>query len=134
LAYQTDRKYDAIVIMGVIEHLPQYDRVLAKFVSLLKPGGNIYLDGSACTRKYELSAFMVKYIYPGNHSFRVGHDFLDNLARTPLRVLEIFNDATAIFSPFSSGRITSMLTVSSSLSALGNSPTGLSSVSVGCSI
>ena len=23
LAYQTDRKYDAIVIMGVIEHLPQ---------------------------------------------------------------------------------------------------------------
>ena len=50
LAYQTDRKYDAIVIMGVIEHLPQYDRVLAKFATLLKPGGNIFLDGSACTR------------------------------------------------------------------------------------
>ena len=65
LAYQTDRKYDAIVIMGVIEHLPQYDRVLAKFASLLKPGGYIFLDGSACTRKYELSSFMVKYIYPG---------------------------------------------------------------------
>ena len=68
--------------MGVIEHLPQYDRVLAKFVSLLKPGGNIFLDGSACTRKYELSSFMVKYIYPGNHSFLVLHDFLDELART----------------------------------------------------
>jgi 2-polyprenyl-3-methyl-5-hydroxy-6-metoxy-1,4-benzoquinol methylase len=38
LAYQTDRKYDAIVIMGVTEHLPQYNRVLAKFVSLLKLG------------------------------------------------------------------------------------------------
>ena len=57
--------------MGVIEHLPQYDRVLAKFASLLKPGGYIFLDGSACTRKYELSSFMVKYIYPGNHSFLV---------------------------------------------------------------
>jgi cyclopropane-fatty-acyl-phospholipid synthase len=100
LAYQTDRKYDAIIIMGVIEHLPQYDRVLAKIVPLLKPGGNIYLDGSACTRKYELSAFMVKYIYPGNHSFLVLHDFLDNLARTPLRVLEIFNDRYSYFLTF----------------------------------
>src|SRR6476660_7946692 len=30
LQYQTDRKYDAIVIMGVIEHLPQYKPVLDK--------------------------------------------------------------------------------------------------------
>ena len=37
LAYQTDQRYDAIVIMGVIEHLPPYGRVLAKFVSLLRP-------------------------------------------------------------------------------------------------
>ena len=100
LAYRTERKYDAIVIMGVIEHLPQYDRVLARFASLLKPGGYIFLDGSACTRKYELSAFMVKYIYPGNHSFLVLHDFLDKLARTPLRVLEIFNDRYSYFLTF----------------------------------
>ena len=37
LEYRTDRKYDAIVMMGVIEHLPQYEQVLAKFQSLLKP-------------------------------------------------------------------------------------------------
>lgn len=100
LAYQTERKYDGIVIMGVIEHLPQYDRVLNKFASLLKPGGYIFLDGSACTRKYELSAFMVKYIYPGNHSFLVLHDFLDKLAKTPLRVLEVFNDRYSYFLTF----------------------------------
>jgi cyclopropane-fatty-acyl-phospholipid synthase len=100
LAYQTERKYDAIVIMGVIEHLPQYDRVLSRFVSLLKPGGYIFLDGSACTRKYELSSFMVKYIYPGNHSFLVLHDFLDKLAATQLRVLEILNDRYSYFLTF----------------------------------
>ena len=100
LTYQTERKYDAIVIMGVIEHLPQYDRVLDRFASLLKPGGYIFLDGSACTRKYELSSFMVKYIYPGNHSFLVLHDFLDKLAATPLRVLEIFNDRYSYFLTF----------------------------------
>ena len=60
LAYKTDRKYDAVVIMGVIEHLPHYDKVLAKFMELVKPGGNIFLDGSACIKKYELSSFMVK--------------------------------------------------------------------------
>ncbi len=92
LEYQTDRKYDAIVIMGVIEHLPDYLRVLRKFVSLVKPGGRIFLDGSACTKKYELSSYMVKYIYPGNHSFLVLHDFLDKLAKTPLEVEEIFSD------------------------------------------
>ena len=100
LAFQSDRKYDAIVIMGVIEHLPQYDRVLAKFASLLKPGGYIFLDGSACTKKYELSSFMVKYIYPGNHSFLVLHDFLDKLARTQFHVLEIFNDRYSYFLTF----------------------------------
>jgi cyclopropane-fatty-acyl-phospholipid synthase len=49
LEYQTDTKYDAIVIMGVIEHLPDYLRVLRKFMSLGKPGARIFLDGSACT-------------------------------------------------------------------------------------
>jgi cyclopropane-fatty-acyl-phospholipid synthase len=100
LEYATERKYDAIVIMGVIEHLPQYDRVLDKFMSLLKPGRSIFLDGSACTKKYELSSFMVKYIYGGNHSFLVLHDFLTTLARTPLEVLEILNDRTNYFLTF----------------------------------
>ena len=86
LAYDADRTYDAIVIMGVIEHLPQYKRVLDKFVTLIKPGGKIFLDASACTKKYELSSYMVKYIYGGNHSFLVLHDFLEKLAQTPLEV------------------------------------------------
>jgi cyclopropane-fatty-acyl-phospholipid synthase len=100
LQYQTARKYDAIVIMGVIEHLPQYKAVLDKFMTLLKPGKFVFLDGSACTKKYELSSFMVKYIYGGNHSFLVLHDFLDKLAKTPFQVLEIFNDRYSYFLTF----------------------------------
>jgi len=98
--YTTDQKYDAIVIMGVIEHLPDYQRVLEKFQTLLKPGGRIFLDGSACTKKYELSSFMVKYIYPGNHSFLVLDDFLNKLAKTKLEVEEIFNDRVSYFLTF----------------------------------
>ena len=69
-------------------------------MSLIKPGGRIFLDGSACTKKYELSSYMVKYIYGGNHSFLVLHDFLDKLAKTPLEVLEIQNDRHSYFLTF----------------------------------
>jgi len=100
LEYETDRKFDAIVIMGVIEHLPNYRAVLERFMTMLKPGRFIFLDGSACTRKYELSSYMVKYIYGGNHSFLVLHDFLDKLAKTPLQVLEILNDRHSYFLTF----------------------------------
>ncbi len=93
-------RYDAIVIMGVIEHLPDYLRVLQKFLTLLKPGGRIFLDGSACIKKYELSSFMVKYIYPGNHSFLVLDDFLNKLARTPFQVEEVLNDRVSYFLTF----------------------------------
>lgn len=98
--YKSDVKYDAIVIMGVIEHLPDYLRVLEKFQTLVKPGGRIFLDGSACTKKYELSSFMVKYIYPGNHSFLVLDDFLNKLGKTKLEVEEIFNDRVSYFYTF----------------------------------
>ena len=100
LEYQTDRQFDAIVIMGVIEHLPDYQRVLEKFQAILKPGGRVFLDGSACTKKFELSSYMVKYIYGGNHSFLVLHDFLDKLARTNLEVTEIHNDRYSYFLTF----------------------------------
>lgn len=48
--------------------------MLDKFTTLLKLRRRTFLDGSACTRKYELSSFMVKDIYGGNHSFLVLHD------------------------------------------------------------
>jgi cyclopropane-fatty-acyl-phospholipid synthase len=100
LSYETERKYDAIVIMGVIEHLPQYKAVLDKFATLIKPGRAIFLDGSANTKKYELSSFMVKYIYGGNHSFLVLHDLMTQLATTPLVVEELFNDRESYFYTF----------------------------------
>jgi cyclopropane-fatty-acyl-phospholipid synthase len=100
LCYETEETYDAIVIMGVIEHLPQYGQVAKKFTSLLKPGGKIFLDGSACTKKYQLSSFMVKHIYPGNHSFLVLHEFIAALSTTPLRVTDLFNDSASYFLTF----------------------------------
>ena len=100
LEYDPKEKFDAIVIMGVIEHLPNYERVLKKFDHLLKPGGLVFLDGSAARKKYELSTFMVRYIYPGNHSFLVLDDFVNKVAKTPFEMLEIKNDRHSYYLTF----------------------------------
>jgi len=98
--YEPEEKFDAIVIMGVIEHLPHYERVLRKFYALLKPGGRVFLDGSAARKKYELSTFMVRHIYPGNHSFLVLDDFLNKLNKTEFELLEVQNDRWSYFLTF----------------------------------
>jgi cyclopropane-fatty-acyl-phospholipid synthase len=98
--YQPKEKFDAIVIMGVIEHLPDYERVLKKFSSLLKPGGKVFLDGSAWKKKYELSTFMVRHIYPGNHSFLVLDDFLNKMFKTDFEVDAIHNDRWSYYLTF----------------------------------
>ncbi|MEX2165901.1 MAG: class I SAM-dependent methyltransferase [Methyloceanibacter sp.] len=98
--YEPKEPFDSIVIMGVIEHLPDYERVLKKFNRLLKPGGRVFLDGSAAKKKYELSTFMVRHIYPGNHSFLVLDDFLNKLAKTDLEVMEVQNDRWSYFLTF----------------------------------
>ena len=98
--YEPEEKFDAIVIMGVIEHLPNYERVLRKFFALLKPGGLVFLDGSAARKKYELSTFMVRHIYPGNHSFLVLDDFLNKLNNTAFELLEVQDDRWSYFLTF----------------------------------
>jgi len=98
--YEPDEKFDAIVIMGVIEHLPHYERVLRKFYALLKPGGLVFLDGSAARKKYELSTFMVRHIYPGNHSFLVLDDLLNKLNKTEFELLEVQDDRWSYFLTF----------------------------------
>ena len=100
LEYQTDKPYDAIVIMGVIEHLPNYLAVAQKFRTLVKRGGKIFLDGSATVTKYELSSFMVKYIYAGNHSFLDLGDFVTKVNKSPLRITELFDDRHSYFLTF----------------------------------
>lgn len=92
LAYRSAEPYDAIVVLGVMEHLPDYRAALGQFHRLLKPGGRVYLDASAARRKYEASTFISRYIYPGNHSFFCLHDFLAALAETPFALQAVHND------------------------------------------
>jgi len=92
LAYNSSEPYDAIVILGVMEHLPDYPAVLRQLQRLLKPGGRVYLDASALREKYGKPNFIARYIFPADHAFLCLHDFLHAVAKTPMEVLAVHND------------------------------------------
>jgi cyclopropane-fatty-acyl-phospholipid synthase len=84
--------YDAIVNLGVTEHLPDYGKTLKKYEALLKPGGKVYLDASATRKKHGQVAFLVKYIYPGNGSLMCLHEYLAEVARSPFNLRGVWDD------------------------------------------
>lgn len=85
-------RYDAIVNLGVTEHLPDYGETLKHYARLLKPGGRICLDASATRQKYDVSAFFERYIFRGNGTPLCLHDYLAQVARSPFEVETVIND------------------------------------------
>jgi cyclopropane-fatty-acyl-phospholipid synthase len=79
LAYEPDALYDAIVILGVIEHIPQYAYFFEFVNRHLKPGGRVYVDASASPMKYQMASFIRKYIYPGFASCLYLPEFLKHM-------------------------------------------------------
>lgn len=93
LEHTAPEPYDAIAILGVMEHLPDYPAVLRSFERLLKPGGRVYLDASAFREKYSKPTFVSRHIFPGDHSYFCLHAFLAAAAaRSEMEVLAVHND------------------------------------------
>lgn len=91
-AHRPAERYDAIVVLGVTEHLPDYPATLKKYRALLKPGGKVYLDASASRKKYDVSSFMERHVFPGNGSPMCLHDYLAAVAASPFRLEGVHDD------------------------------------------
>jgi len=89
-------RFDAIVNLGVTEHLPDYRRTLAQYRKLLKPGRRIYLDAYSGHR-HGMPAFISKWVFQGNTSPLCLEKYLAELARTPFELIEIRNDRINYF-------------------------------------
>lgn len=92
LGYSAPEPYNAIVILGVMEHLPDYPAVLRQCQRLLKSGGRVYLDASAFREKYSKPTFVSRHIFPGDHSYFCLHEFLAAVAKSQMEVLAVHND------------------------------------------
>lgn len=92
LEYASEEPYDAIVNLGVTEHLPDYAATLAQYEKLLKPGGRVFLDACASRTKYGFSSFVLSHVWPGNATPLQLTDYLDAVAKTPFELIEVRND------------------------------------------
>jgi cyclopropane-fatty-acyl-phospholipid synthase len=90
--HRPDRPYDALVNLGVTEHLPDYRGTLERYRALLKPGGKVYLDASAAREKHDVSTFFERHIFRGNGSQLCLHEYLTELSRTPFELEAVHND------------------------------------------
>ena len=92
LEYTSQEPYDAIVNLGVTEHLPDYPATLAQYERLLKPGRRVFLDACATRTKYPFSSFVLSHIWPGNTTPLQLTDYLDAVAKSPFELMEVHND------------------------------------------
>ena len=92
LTHTPEEPYDAVVIYGVIEHIPNYRRFVRHLWKCLKPGGRLYLDASASREKYSVSGFSRRYIWPGTHTFLCLQDLVRELLYHGMDVIEVKNE------------------------------------------
>jgi cyclopropane-fatty-acyl-phospholipid synthase len=92
LDHKPEEPYDHVVILGVIEHIPNYRRFARTMWDVLKPGGRVYLDGSAAVQKFAVSAFTRDYIWPGTHTFMTLQDVLAEFLYHGFAVLDVANE------------------------------------------
>lgn len=92
LEYESKERFDAIVNLGVTEHLPDYTATLAQYERLLKPGGRVFLDACASRAKYSFSSFVLSHVWPGNTTPLQLTDYLNAVAKTPFELIDVRND------------------------------------------
>ena len=91
LEFEADEPFDAIVNLGVTEHLPDYLRTLAQYERLLKPGRRVYLDAYS-GEKHGMPSFISKWVFQGNTSPLCLREYLAEVAKTPFEVVLVKND------------------------------------------
>ena len=90
--YQPQEPFDAIVLLGAIEELADYQGVMERLACWVKPGKRVYLDFMAATRGFIFPAFISKYIYQGRTSRVYLPKFLKAVTRSPFEILALYND------------------------------------------
>lgn len=90
--YEPGRQFDAISLMGSIEHLANYGAVMRRLERWLRPGGRIYMDFAARDRPWGTAAFVTRYVWPGAFRLVYPPSFMRALARSHFDVVDLEND------------------------------------------
>jgi cyclopropane-fatty-acyl-phospholipid synthase len=91
-AFEPRERYDAVVLLGVMEHLPDYEKLMARFDRLVKPNGFVYMDFSAIRKKFNISSVVYRHVFPGNHTPVALADLIQAVNRSPFEPIALCND------------------------------------------
>jgi cyclopropane-fatty-acyl-phospholipid synthase len=91
-AYATRDQYDAVTLLGVMEHLPDYTKLFRQFARLVRPSGYVYMDFAATQRKFDASDFAYRHVFPGNHSPVYLPELLEAAAGEGFEPIVLHND------------------------------------------
>jgi cyclopropane-fatty-acyl-phospholipid synthase len=89
LDYRSAEPFDAIVNLGVTEHLPDYPATIRQYEKLLKPGGYVYIDASASRALQSTATAML--IYAGNGHFLDIAEYLAAVQKSSFDLLQVRN-------------------------------------------
>ncbi|MEA2826752.1 MAG: cyclopropane-fatty-acyl-phospholipid synthase [Actinomycetota bacterium] len=90
--HRPEEPYDAIVVLGVTEHLTDYPATLVEFQRVLKPGGRVYLDATGSRRKWAMSTFARAHVWPGGGTPMRVSTYLRAVERSPFDLVEVRSD------------------------------------------
>jgi cyclopropane-fatty-acyl-phospholipid synthase len=90
--YQPGKRFDGISMMGVIEDLSDYPKVLQHLTELVKPGGRIYLDFASGKVPFGTSSFITKHVWPGTFRMTYMPELMAALDRSPIQLVSLHND------------------------------------------
>lgn len=93
--YQPATQFDAISMMGVMEEIAEYPRVMGFVSRWVKPGGRVYLDfatGTVDEKKVLRKAFIIKHVWPGKFNLVYLPSFLTAVLDNGLEIVRIDDD------------------------------------------
>lgn len=90
--YHPEKKYDALSLMGVIEDLSDYPKVMQHLATLIKPGGKVYFDFASDSMLWGTNSFITKHIWPGKFRLVNMTQFVDAIRCSIFEIDAIHND------------------------------------------
>lgn len=84
--------YDGVVLMGVIEDLSDYHRVMKRLPRYVKPGGRVYFDFASSRKPFDTSSFITRYVWPGTFRLVYMPELVDAVNRSPFEVVALHSD------------------------------------------
>jgi cyclopropane-fatty-acyl-phospholipid synthase len=91
-AYEPVEKFDGISLMGVMEDLAAYRKVMPQLAKWLKPGGRVYCDFAASGDRFGITSFVTKHIWPGRFRLVYMPQFIAAASKSGFDIVNIEND------------------------------------------